>query len=221
MRCIGRGIQYRVLSDGNGRVHKVPHSLPVMAYLMRIRRRGLRYLNSLARAWQLRRHNRQSIARLRAIDLSACCRLLGNPTFIGSGLRYEQDLATPLDVAVQGMDSNQRRALAEALSDTIVVLWSYGLADVTYNVTLQYGLTADGHVILLDLGELTYDIEKVRHDIAERKWLNSWSFTWLTEKNLHREFKAVMAERLTIPVLDSQWCRNRDGSPCSNHSDGK
>jgi hypothetical protein len=131
--------------------------------------------------------------------------LVGNAVLAGD--RILQDRVMPLgDCLARGDDP---RALIDLYINSIHATWGEGFAETSFNFTVNHGLDAEGRVIVLDVGELTFDREEVRQLIDASFWMGAFSIQSLSQEIREYALRSMNA-RLTRAHLRAIW---RDSEP--------
>ncbi len=201
MNKIAQGLQYTVYDMGNRRVLKIKTTLFEKVRILRSWniRNPITIIRCVFEAYLITYTSIQGLKFVKNIDWS----MFGNPTFFG--LNYEQDKVTTLSDFFSSHTISENKLIIDALIVHIHNQWKYGMADTVYNFTVNNGVDASGSVILIDLGELTFDKEVVRTHITKKKWLTQWSFGQLEGGELKEYIEKSFASRLTIELLDVYW----------------
>jgi glycosyltransferase involved in cell wall biosynthesis len=95
--------------------------------------------------------------------------MLGNPRYL-DGLDYEQDLATPLSVALKKASESEGKRIIDEFVAFNKALISRSLVDRGFTIATNFALDREGRVILTDLGELRDDKEEIERIISSRPW---------------------------------------------------
>jgi hypothetical protein len=104
-------------------------------------------------------------------------KLFGDPIFLGEGC-YVQTRVRPARVILRSeADCSLWPALIAGCVNAMTRLWRWGLHETSLNFTGNFGLAADGTLVLMDFGELTSDREEVAEALESELWRHSWSAT--------------------------------------------
>ena len=77
--------------------------------------------------------------------------LVANATMRGRTI--VQDKVTPLGDVLKSSDNHF--SLIDRLINLTIECWKQGFCETTFNFTVNHGVTADGKVVVIDVGELT------------------------------------------------------------------
>ncbi len=132
-------------------------------------------------------------------------RLLAN--FRREGGRYIQDLVTPLgDVLEDGrLDPFW---LMDRYVDSVRRGWNSGFAETSFNFTVNHGLNNRGQVVIVDVGELTFDKRQVARQIEQKFWEKAFSARTLPEQVRAYLFRA-MDRTVNLNQLEREWSEAR------------
>lgn len=212
MKRIGAGWQYVVYDLGNGRVRKVPRpgweqAIFVSLGLMSQNPLGLRDLPA-----ELRRINRDtthSIELLQRFLPHIDPSLFGNPTFLETP-SFEQDKVEPLGAYFRRATLEQKQEAFDGYVKLIEELWKYGLAETTFNFSLNTGRTESGQIIQIDLGEFTDSKADVLKAIETASWQTQFSFLSLEQTLKPYAFERMKAT-MTIENFERHWKQRSAG----------
>lgn len=201
MKKLGAGWQYTVYDLGNGRVLK-KYNTWLMSLRIIVRDLLPRLLDSELFLSELQKFPKipQYISSLRIkalASIEALNRLslpqawFANPRFL-DGLDYEQDRVTPLHLLFE----QQPIEVSKHAIDQFIVfnqrLLAHGVADKFFNCPYNFGLNAEGDVVLMDIGELITDIERIRQQIESRCWAVGYPSKFIHNKELRAYFNEQM-----------------------------
>jgi hypothetical protein len=202
MKLIGQGWQYKVYDLGNGRVRKVEQNQ--IRRFLRIMKSpdysisdGIRYLLKTNKTGPIAIQGFKSL--IHKIDLSK----FGNPE-IKDGMTYEQDWVMPLEVFFSTHSTTESKKIIAQCLDLLIYMWKFGFADIVYNFTINNGVTKDGKLILLDIGEICFDKQRAKNSVASKKWLGEWSYRTFPEGELKDYYRTTM-DALTVDEFDRNW----------------
>lgn len=214
MQTIGRGAQFEVTSDGD-RVFKSMHTVQESADVYRSWGYGLlgRDLENMAAT--VLDDAVTSLQGVRAI-LETNPNVgpsLANP-IIEDDLSYAQDRVTTMGEALRKNSLRGARYLIDQYVELNLFHASYGFADRIFNVTINHGVNDDSEVVLIDLGELTFDKEVAAHAAATKRWRTAYPF-WAPAPFPTRNFPIPLALRpyyyrrmsagLTSEAIEQNW----------------
>jgi hypothetical protein len=91
--------------------------------------------------------------------------------------RYVQDRLTPLAGALK--EGRDPYWLMDRYIESIRAGWRSGFAETSFNFTVNHGLTERGRVVVLDVGEMSFDRGEVERIIEDRLWERSFSMLGL------------------------------------------
>lgn len=127
--------------------------------------------------------------------------LLAN--FHQEGGRYLQDRVSPLgDVLKEGrLDPYW---LMDRYVQSIRMGWASGVAETSFNFTVNHGLNKRGRVVIIDVGELSFDKAEIAHLVKARFWEKAFSPSTLPEPVRDYLFRA-MDRDITVDRLSREW----------------
>jgi hypothetical protein len=170
MKFIGRGWQYTVYDLGNGRVQK-RYNTRLQAYWIMFKQ-NFPYINYPI--WKFKDYHagckntaRDSIKKIceTTIDL----KFFGNPKILNE-LDYEQDKVTPLHEYFKGLTQEQGDHAIDAFIEFNQKLIKNRLMDKSFLIGKNYGINANGDIILTDIGELYSNEENIKRQIEKKPW---------------------------------------------------
>jgi len=198
MKKIGEGWQYSVYDLGNGRVFKKFHSTAksywvTLKSVFPFRDDPITEVPSFVRSAKTKAL--ASFETLKNINVPASW--LGNPKFL-DGLNYEQDLALPLHNIFDNSDTTSIKIII----DKFIVfnkrlLSEHGIIDKSFNITKNFGLDTQGNIILIDLGEIFDNPERIKKQFMDRAW---------DKKYVAGEIKNKEAREYFIKKMDETFC---------------
>lgn len=208
MKKIGGGVQYDVFDLGNGRVRKVKTSS-----FQKITR-----LHRIASKYKIYRHPFRNIRTALGIDKTTISALTGlkervskiDPALIGNpriinDTDYEQDKVSPLGEKLLSSQFAESKTLVNEYIENIQSGWDYGFCDTVFNFMINAGVTQQGKVILIDLGELTYDESEVTELVITKHWKKHSSFNKLENIELKNYIRDRFDQEITLSNLDNRW----------------
>ncbi len=208
-------MQYNVYDLGNGRVQKIETSL--VEKIIRFNAIAAKYkmylhpIHNIKTCIEAGKQTHASMDYLKKhgknIDLS----LIGNPTIKNDG--YEQDTTSPLGEVLYSSNFVKQKELINEYMENMLCSWDYGFSDTVFNFMINSGVTEGGRVILIDLGELTWDKNEIYELVKNKHWEKRSSFNRLKNIELKNYIREQFSERLTLSNLDKRW-----GSKLSNLS---
>lgn len=170
MNYIGRGWQYTAYDLGNGRVLK-RFNTRWQAYLLMLRE-SFPYtefpLWKFEKQYKERRGiAKESLAIIAATDLDR--------SFFGSPIQlnetdYEQDKVEPLSEYLAKISPEEGRHRIDEFVAFTQMLIGHRIIDRSFLIGKNYGVNRKGAIMLLDIGELYTDADRIKERIAVRPW---------------------------------------------------
>lgn len=212
MQMIGHGAQYKVTTDGK-RVFKTLNTLDEAVKVYK--RWGYGLTRDLkGRAAKTLHYAEDSVQNLRVI-LEKHPELypsLANP-IIDDSLGYSQDKVTVFGKALQTSSRSTAKSLIDQYVDLHLYFARYGFADYELQVGVNYGVDKNGKVVLIDLGELTFDKKRAFATAAGKKWRTAETY-WAPPMYPQREavpwslklyYRKQMLTRFTLEAIEENW----------------
>lgn len=209
MKKIGEGLQYTVYDLGNGRTFKKPTN--VLQRCCRVLAWRFPFLETPI--WtiprdilRVRADARRSLGGLRPL-LPFISLELGSPT-INDDFSYEQDRAVVVTdyFRTHSLASNKR-----VIDEYVALLfrfWEHGFTERAFKILMNFGVTADDRLILLDLGELYFEKETARQRIRACPWEGAL----ILDAVLNEYYRAAMRSAMTVENLEAYWGRALNAS---------
>lgn len=170
MKLIGRGWQYAVYDAGNGRVIKKYNSM-FDAYLVMLKDAFFHFrlpvLNFSFFYNEGRNIALQSLLHITQHKLPQS--MFGNPTLL-SKLEYEQDYCESLSGHLKKIPTEEGKLVIDKCIAFILMLKENLLMEKNCNIGDNFGITAAGNIILIDIGEVLFQKEEIRGRLKERVW---------------------------------------------------
>jgi len=211
VRELGRGWEYRVYEQRDGRVLKIPRSAMD---------RACRVLSTAYHDGKIPAAHELTAQVLKkpgtisnlAFLMDRFARvprryvaLLGNPVALGGG-RYTQDLVTPLGIYLKKHALWDKRPVILEYATLIRRLWEIGLADCGCGFPWNCGVDSQGSVIQMDVTELTWNEQAVRNCVHRRTWLRDG--LWRDNADVFATVKPDLDRRLSMRSFESLWRRS-------------
>jgi hypothetical protein len=170
MKKIGEGWQYSVYDLNNGRVLKKFHgpirsNWVILKTIFPFRHDRLMLIPDFSRSMKKKALVSFEIIRKRNISAE----WIGNPKFLNP-LDFEQDKARPLHEVFANSDTETIKAYVDQFIVFNKKLLEAGIIDKSFNITKNFGLNARNEIILIDIGELLEDPEKIKAHKQARVW---------------------------------------------------
>jgi hypothetical protein len=194
MKILGRGWQYTTYDLENGRVRKIYNSWPVAYWVIFTDCLKFSPLKIFKTPWY---HNgckafaRDSMKRVAGGRLDSW--MMGDPKILNE-LDYEQDFLTPLHEKISAVSLDEAKKLVDAFVEFNKVLVERSLIDKSFNITKNFGVDAQGRVVLMDLGELYAD----KASIDEQRRKRMWTFPYVTRAILSPEIRDYYVEQMDM-----------------------
>jgi len=198
MEKIGQGWQYTTYDLNNGRVLKKSHSTlksywVILKDIFWFREDPLIRTRSYVKNSKIKAQASFRILKENRIPSA----WIGNPKLL-NGLDYEQDKARPLHDVFADSDT----ASIKLIIDQFVVfnkgLLKLGIIDKSFNITKNFGLNKKGDIILMDIGELFDDPERIRKQLIGRAWDKRYVSGCLQDKEAQEYFIKKMDENFGL-----------------------
>ena len=201
MKKLGAGWQYTAYDLGNGRVLKKYNAWPT-SFRIIVRDLSSRLFNPELFLSELRKFPKipQYITNLRikaqdsieALNrLSLPCAWFANPRFL-DGLDYEQDKVAPLHSLFEQQPIEASKHAIDCFVAFNQRLLAHGIADKFFNCPYNFGVNTEGDVVLMDIGELITDTERIRRQIESRCWAVGYPSKFIQNKELRAYFNEQM-----------------------------
>ncbi|MFW6027125.1 MAG: hypothetical protein ACOCRX_12390 [Candidatus Woesearchaeota archaeon] len=205
MKKISQGLQFNVYSKGN-KVIKIPTSkfqmvLKLIKWTPTLILKPIKLNSEINKGISI---GKTSIENIQKYNINL--ELLGNPIFHKN--KIEQD-------KVEILGSYLKKDLEEAKKwiDKFILLifecWKEGFSERVFNLTINNGVDKNNNVILIDIGELTFEKKDVVRAIKIRRWEKSWSYNWDLNKEIKEYYQREMKEKLTLKNLNKYWNINK------------
>lgn len=170
MKKIGEGWQYTVYDLGNGRVLKKFHSTPrsywvIIKTIFPFKNDPLWKIFDYSRGMKRTAIESFSIIKNKNIPAS----WMANPEFV-SELDFEQDKVESLAQVFDKCSVEEGKKLVDKFVEFNKKLFSFGIIDKSFNITKNYGMDINGGVVLIDIGEIFDNKEKIEQQRRERAW---------------------------------------------------
>lgn len=198
MKKIGEGWQYATYDLGNGRVFKKFHSFFGLYWVI------LKDVYPFRDdpIWEVPGFVRSSKRKaLHSFEILKAKRIpdawLGNPKFL-QGLNYEQDKAQPLHDVFRKANTVRIKSLIDAFIAFSKQLFEKGIIDKSFNITKNYGLNEKGEMILIDIGELFDDPQRIRKQLLDRIWDKKYVSGEIKDKEAQEYFIRKMDENFVL-----------------------
>ena len=193
MKKIGEGWQYKTYDLENGRVLKKFHSIfgiywIILKDIFPFRDDSIWEIPSFARSSKIKALHSFKIVKAGKIPLA----WLGNPIFL-HGLDYEQDKARPLHEVFEKLEFGSQKAIIDKFIDFNWILLQKGVIDKSFNITKNFGLNNVGEIILIDIGELFDDPQKIKKQLQNR----AWSENYVAGHIINTEAREYFLEQMT------------------------
>ena len=200
---IGGGTQYKVFDIGDDRVRKVPKSIDESIKSLKVwykesEEETEKYAERLHADRDAANQHVREIAE-RYPDKVA---FFGNPKF-DSESTFEQDKATSLGKILKASTDDEKKTIITDFVHAIKESWKLGSYEKTFNYAANYGKSSDGQTILIDFGEMGFDLEEGKAFIATKPWerVNYGNL----EPELKKYYYDLMESTITPEALEENW----------------
>ena len=192
MKKIGEGWQYDIYDLGNNRVLKKFHSLPKSYWV--IIKNTFPFQNDPI--WKIPSYSRsvkrkaiESFDILKRHDIPQTW--IGNPKFL-TRLDFEQDKCEPLHEVFGNSDTATIKRLIDQFVYFNKDLFGRGVIDKGFNITKNYGLSKDGKMVLMDIGELFDTPQMIRQQLKDKAWDKPYVAGCIKDREAREYFIARM-----------------------------
>ena len=97
------------------------------------------------------------------------------------------------------------RELVDKYIDHILACWNYGFSDTVFNFMINSGITTDGDVVLIDLGELSWNRDEVAELVQKKHWEKRSSYNRLWDIELKKYMQEQFYKKITLTSLYIHW----------------
>jgi len=103
---------------------------------------------------------------------------------------------------------NKNKKIIIIYFEFIQKMLTNGFFETTFELTVNYGITPNGEINLIDVGELCFDKSKAIKYIKQKYWLTRWSYRNLISNELKEFYKDKADKYLTLKQLNEHWNNN-------------
>jgi hypothetical protein len=213
MQSVGHGAQFEVVTDGDY-VYKTLHTVEESAAIYRSWGYGL-WTRDLERlASDTLDHAKLSLEGVRGMleNHPELAPTLANPV-IDENLNYRQDKVTVMGTALQQAAPARARQYVDEYVDLLLFHAGYGLADPILQMGTNYGVDKGDKVVLIDIGELTFDKETAIGAAATKAWRRADTYyspfrfhnPQIIPVSLKLYYRRQMLARFTPEAIKANW----------------
>lgn len=128
------------------------------------------------------------------------------PEWTGNPLRhnkldYEQDHVRPLRSVFEHSDTDVIKDIIDKFLLFNKKLMNTGVIDKSFNIMDNFGLNTKGEIVLIDIGELIADPERIKKQICERVWSKHYVAGSIRNEIVQKYFIETMD---TLVYLESE-----------------
>ncbi len=198
MKKIGQGWQYSVYDLGNGRVLKKFHSWPkaywvIFKNIFPFKEDSMFEISSFIK--DMKRKMDHSLKVMSKIDIPQ--EYLANPNFLNK-YDFEQDKVKPLHDIFDAINAEEGKKIISDFIEFNKKLFNLGFIDKSFNITKNYGLNDNGEIVLIDIGELFDDQEKIKKQLNDKCWEKHYVVDGIKSKELREYFINEMNKNFLI-----------------------
>lgn len=170
MKVLKRGWQYSVYDLENGRVLKKYNNFFV-AYFVMLKDSFLQFAPPVVNFFKLYRNSKMQASRsLAFISNSALDKaLFGHPTILDE-FTYEQIYVEPLSHYLKRVSLEEGEKVIDAFISFNKQLVEHAVIEKNFSIANNFGISKEGDIVLMDLGELETTKEGVQSRIEKRAW---------------------------------------------------
>lgn len=186
MKKIGRGWQYTVWDIGNNRVRKTFNTKrQVYGILIRDCFPYTSYPIWKFNKYHMDLKNKalHSLAWIKKSNINL--EIFGNPVIIND-INYEQDITIPLQKYFKSISFKEGKKIITKFIELNKFLINNGVIDKSFLIGKNYGVNKKGEVVLIDIGELFTEKEKIEAQIKLQPWNHPYVTRTIPKK--FREF---------------------------------
>ena len=194
---MGHGFQFNVYDQGN-RVLKIPRS--IFAQTLISLRWGFihpSYFLFWKRVSEANSNRLKSIMGITKKRLNI--KMLGNPVFEGQKIWQV--------IPLKELIGENSESLFKKYAEFTVNCWRYGFQDRVFNFGQNNGLDKDGKIVLIDLGELSFDKVYIKNAILNQRWKKCHDYKYLLNSNQKKIFHQIMISSLNPKRIDTEWLK--------------
>ena len=198
MKKVGEGWQYSVYDLENDRVFKKFHSTVKLYWVILkdvfpFKDDSLLKVPSFAKSSKTKALASFKIIKQNKIPAS----WIGNPKFLND-LDYEQDKAKPLHEVFGNYSTEEIKKIIDKFIIFNKKLLELGVIDKSFNITKNFGLNKSGEIILIDIGELFDNPERIKKQILDRAWDKPYVAGCIADLSAREYFIAQMDQNFEI-----------------------
>lgn len=197
---IGQGLQFTVYQEGE-RVRKKPNAISDILRIL-AKSSPQNVVNPLGLGREARR-----IARERDAAVAEFKAHVVKPELVANaevrGRTIVQDKVVPLGKALSLSDSPNE--ILDAFVRLTRDCWRNGFSETSFNFTVNHGLTSDGAVVVIDIGEISFARDVVQRHVSERIWSRCWSLTNDLNADLRSYAVDAFDAAFTVEALNAFW----------------
>ncbi len=197
MKYLGRGWQYTVYDLGNDRVLKKYNTL-LQGYWIMFKQC---FPFTTHPFWKIPDYYKgcrstalDSIKKVQQTTMDMT--LFGNPKILNE-LDYEQDKVIPLSAHFKTLTLEQGKITIDKFIDFNLTLIKNHLMDKSFLIGKNYGINANGNIILTDIGELYSSGERIKQQIEKKPW-DIYYVTSTIPKPFREYFVSEMNKRIVF-----------------------
>jgi hypothetical protein len=218
MQTLGQGAQYKVTADGD-RVFKSLVTLEESVAIYKKWGYGLITRDLEGLADKTLKHAATSLKGIRKI-LEAHPELapsLANPV-IDENSNYSQDKVTVFGEALKACSRRQARDFIDQYINLQFYFAGFGFADPKLQVGVNYGIDKNSKVVLIDLGEVTFEKDSAVAAATAKKWRTAVTY-WIPQPypmkhtipvSLKLYYRKQMLTRFTPEAIVSNWLKEEN-----------
>jgi hypothetical protein len=168
MKKIGQGWQCLVYDLENGRVFK--REKPLWRQFLTILVHGGPQEILKGGISRVRRDYRHSLAGLYEIlkNSEIDASRFGNPDINVTALSYTQDKVIPVHAIFKIYSFEEKKKFFIKYVELLQYLWGFGIYEKIFNFHLNIGIAKQGKLVLIDLGELSFEREDALKGIIKK-----------------------------------------------------
>jgi hypothetical protein len=198
MKLLDHGWQYTVYDLGNGRVLKKFHSWPrayfvILKDIFPFRTDSFFEIPGFIKG--LKKVARDSFEVLKKRNIPQ--EWIGNPTFINQ-FDFTQDKVQPLHDVFEKSDTETSKKIIDQFVEFNKKLLNLGVIDKSFNITKNYGLNDKHEIVLIDIGELFDDPNKINEQRKDRAWEKHYVAGCIKDKEAQKYFIGEMDREFGI-----------------------